>query len=80
MIPVRVPMDVSLHTIGGVRTLDVNHPLYERECPVCDEQLADVPMTLVCVGIEPRKRNSGDWASGAAVGVHAACAGLEEDR
>jgi hypothetical protein len=77
MIPIRVPAGLSLHTEGGVRTAQPDHWVYEADCPVCDERIADRPYTLVFVGIAPEDRKPGGWTTGAAVVVHAACAGLE---
>jgi hypothetical protein len=79
MIPVRVPVDVPIHTVGGIRTLMAEHPLYDRDCPVCDGPLTDLPITLVCVGIHPEDRKPSGWTTGGAVAVHAACAGVEPE-
>ena len=77
MIPVRVPADLTVNTIGGIRTLNPDHPLYATCCPVCDEQLDGLPITLVAVGIAPVDRKPAGWTTGGAVAVHAACAGVE---
>lgn len=79
MIPVRVPADVALYTVGGIRTLTPEHRLYRRDCPVCDRPLADQPITLVCVGIHPADRKPSGWTTGGAVAVHAVCAGVEPE-
>lgn len=76
MIPVRVPVDAPIHTVGGVRTLDSDHPLYIADCPVCDAVLGFEPITLVLVGIPPEDRKESGWTTGAAVTVHAACVGV----
>lgn len=73
MIPVRVPADLTIHTVGGVRSLDPDHPLYVADCPVCDRMLQDHPIILVAVGIAPEDRKDSGWTTGAAVAVHAAC-------
>lgn len=77
MIPVRVPMDAAIHTVGGVRTLDADHPAYSDPCPVCDGPAGDAPITLVLVGFAPGDRRPTGWGTGGAVVVHAACAGVE---
>lgn len=77
IIPVRVPFDAPLHTVGGVRTLQVDHPLYITDCPVCDAVLGSEPITLVFVGMLPEDRKESGWMTGAAIAVHAACAGVE---
>lgn len=75
MIPVRVPADAHTHTVGGVRTLDDGHPLCLVHCPVCDNLLGPEPITLVYVGMLPVDRKESGWTTGAAVAVHALCAG-----
>ena len=79
MIAVRVPSDAALHTVGGVRpALLPDHPSAAVPCPVCDGSLTEAPVTLVFVGIDPQSRtDAGAWCTGAAVVVHAACAGLD---
>lgn len=73
MIPVRVPVGAEVHEVGGVRRLDLDHPLYHQPCPVCDHGLGDLPMTLVYVGVEAEYRKTAGWMTGAAVAVHVAC-------
>lgn len=74
MIPVRVPHDAPLYTTGGILRLQPDHPLHDTPCPVCDAHLADAPLTLVYVGVEPGDRKEHGWMTGSAVTVHAACA------
>jgi hypothetical protein len=82
MIPVRVPRDASLHTVGGVRPpVAPTHPLANVPCPVCDGLLTEAPVTLVYVGVDPETHaEDRAWRTGAAVAVHAACAGLAPDQ
>lgn len=80
MIPIRVPANAPLHTVGGIRILDDQHPLYWEDCPVCDEPIGSRPLTLVYVGVLPEDRKERGWTTGAAVAVHAACAGLDTDQ
>lgn len=77
MIPVRVPVDAPLTTMGGVRTLGVGHFANDDVCPVCDQPLANTPITLVFVGIAPEDRKESGWTTGGSVIVHGACAGLK---
>lgn len=84
MIPVRIPADAPLHTVGGLRTIAPEHPMSQDDCPVCDVPLTVMPITLVYVGIDPETRaqvleKGKAYATGAAVAVHAACAGLDAD-
>lgn len=77
MIPVRARTDSPITHVGGIRTLRHDHPLAATECPVCDAALMDRPITLVFVGIDPETRAEGKtWCTGAAVAVHADCAGF----
>lgn len=78
MIPVRVESSSPITTTGGIRPpMDPSHPLAETPCPVCDGPLTIEPITMVLVGIDPETRAEGKtWCTGAAVVVHAACAGL----
>lgn len=76
MIPVRVPADASLHTVGGIRELSADHPLFMEDCPVCDCVLGFEPITLVYIGMMPEDRKAAGWTTGAAVAVHALCAGM----
>ncbi|HEY3702003.1 MAG TPA: hypothetical protein VGL32_07090 [Acidimicrobiales bacterium] len=75
MIPVRVPADLKVHTVGGVRRLEEENPLFYRDCPVCDTYLLDEPITLVAVGIRPDDRKERGWTTGGAIAVHVACVG-----
>ncbi|PZG04949.1 hypothetical protein C1I95_32985 [Micromonospora craterilacus] len=74
LIPIRVPATASVHTEGGIRTLDPDHPLYDRPCPVCGGRLGVQLVVLVYVGVCPDDRKSAGYHTGAAVAVHAACA------
>lgn len=79
IIPVRIPRAASTTTVGGVKpSLPPGHPFASQPCPLCDDLLTQAPVTLVFVGIDPQTRStSGTWCTGAAVYVHATCAGLE---
>ncbi|MFJ4515227.1 hypothetical protein [Streptomyces sp. NPDC088816] len=76
IIPIRVPVDAAIHTDGGIRQLGPEHPLFRVLCPACGSHLEDQPITLVYVGAHPEDRKASGWMTGAAVGVHAACAGV----
>jgi hypothetical protein len=81
MIPVRVRMDTKpVIAVDKVIDLSPTHPiaLSETPCPACDGPLAGTKVVLVFVGIAPedRERASGEWGTGGAVTVHAACAGV----
>ncbi|MEU1474535.1 hypothetical protein [Streptomyces sp. NPDC005760] len=78
IIPVRVPAGAPLHTEGGVRRLQPDHPLFSARCPACDNPLHDQPVTLVYVGAHPDSRKAAGWMTAAAVAVHAACAGITQ--
>ena len=73
MIPVRVPADAQVHEVGGVRRLDVDHPMYLHRCPVCDLPYGGEEITLVYVGVEADDRKPAGFMTGAAVAVHVAC-------
>jgi hypothetical protein len=75
IIPVRVPVGLEVYTVGGVRTVSVDHPLAGETCPVCDAYLAGTQVTLVYVGIRPDDRKATGWTTGAAVAVHVDCTG-----
>lgn len=75
MIPVRVPADAPMYLVGGERSLQPDHPLYDALCPACDEPLAALPITLVYVGMRPDDRKDSGWATGASVPVHVSCVG-----
>lgn len=74
MIPIRIPADATIHTVGGTRELTADHPLFTQDCPVCDCVLGFEPITLVLVGVLPEDRKESGWTTGAAVAVHALCA------
>jgi hypothetical protein len=78
VIPVRVPADAKV-TFASERlfTISPSHPVYHDKCPVCDIRFSESgqPAVLVFVGIAPEDRKPGGWTTGAAVCVHAACAG-----
>lgn len=78
MLSVRVESASPITTVGGVRPpVAAGHPLADVPCPVCDGPLTVEPITLVLVGIDPETRAEGEtYCIGAAVAVHAACAGL----
>lgn len=79
IIPVRVQTDSPITHLGGIRNLRPDHPLAQHPCPVCDGPLTDAPVTLVFVGIDPRARaEAKTWCTGAAVAVHADCAGFSQ--
>jgi hypothetical protein len=85
VIPVRVD---TLPTLGSTRVLTIaaGHPLVGAMCPACDERLErDARVVLVLVGPGPdaedqKAAREGRWHTGAAVTVHALCAGLTADR
>lgn len=81
MIPVRVP-SAMMPVLAGERrmTIQKNHPLHDEPCPVCDGPLGEAVTVLVFAGIEPGDRKPSGWTTGAAVAVHAACAGVPEER
>lgn len=64
--------------LASERRLNVQpgHPLYEAPCPVCDGLLGETATVLVFAGIEPQDRKPGGYTTGAAVAVHAFCAGV----
>lgn len=63
--------------------LDPGHPLTYTLCPGCDFPLGnEAPVALVYVGPGPdpedrQKAREGRWHTGAAVAVHALCAGAD---
>lgn len=79
MIPVRVPADLTV-TLASERrfTFALEHPLCRERCPVCDYPLGNAVSVLVFAGIEPGDRKEAGWTTGAAVAVHAVCAGVPE--
>ncbi len=71
MIPVRVPADAKPVLASDRRiAMQPDHPLFDVLCPVCDVFLGDRETVLILVGRKP-----GAWTTGAAVAVHADCAG-----
>jgi hypothetical protein len=80
MIPVRVRMDTRpVLATDRVTDLQPTHPLAlsETPCPACDGPLAGTKVVLVFVGIAPEDRErASEWGTGAAVTVHATCAGV----
>lgn len=76
MIPVRVPADM-IPVLADDRpiTMADGHPLTGEACPVCDGPLGYTPIVLVFAGISPEHRKQAGQATGAAVAVHAECAG-----
>jgi hypothetical protein len=77
IIPVRVPAD-AMPVLASERRMTIlpGHPLYDELCPVCDGLLGELVTVLVFAGIEPESRKPAGWATGAAVAVHAICAGV----
>lgn len=73
MIPVRVPADAQVTEVGGVRRMDVDHPMFLHRCPVCDLPYGNEPFTYVYVGVEADMRKPAGFMTGAAVAVHVAC-------
>lgn len=80
MIPVRVPVTARPVLATGRRfTVAPGHPLAEAPCPVCDGPLGDgQEVVLVLAGIAAEDRKLTGWTTGAAVAVHATCAGYAE--
>lgn len=82
MIPVRVnaPLPTITRVFPG---LPSDHSLHDQLCPACDGQLGDAgPVALVYIGPGDdaetlEKARLGRWHTGAAVAVHAACAGMD---
>lgn len=79
MIPVRVASDAQ-PVLASERliTMQVDHPMYFQPCPVCDRHLGAQDVVLVLVGIAPEDRKPAGFTNGAAVPVHASCAGVPE--
>lgn len=80
IIPVRVPA-AAVPVLASERRMTIRpeHPLCDSPCPVCGIPLGGMVTVLVFAGIEPESRKPGGWATGAAVAVHAACAGVPEE-
>ena len=81
MIPVRVPAG-TVPVLASERRISIppGHPLYDSPCPVCDGLRGEAVTVLVFAGIEPESRKPAGWATGAAVAVHASCAGVPEEK
>lgn len=80
IIPVRVPAAAVPTTAGGRQfTMRPDHPLYRMQCPVCEERCGAAACVLVLAGVRPENRKPAGWVNGAAVIVHAACAGVPEE-
>jgi len=47
-------------------------------CPVCDGPLGDGVIVLILAGIAPEGRKLEGFTTGAAVAVHAVCAGVSD--
>jgi hypothetical protein len=82
MIPVRVPADAR-PALACERRLRIErgHPMYDQPCPVCVKRLGSAVTVLILAGIAPEDRKpepAGRWATGAAICVHAVCAGYPE--
>lgn len=80
IIPVRVPA-TARPVLASERRMSIrpDHPLYDSPCPVCDHPLGEMVTVLVLAGIEPGDRKPTGWTTGAAVAVHALCAGVPEE-
>lgn len=77
MIPVRVQ-----GLPATLRTYPTPGPAIAGECcPACDEELTGwITLVHIGPGSDPQdqaKARAGRWHTGAAVAVHAACAGVE---
>jgi hypothetical protein len=79
IIPVRVPAG-AMPVLANERrfTVQPGHPLHDCLCPVCDEPLGGQVSVLILAGIMPENRKPAGWTTGAAVSVHAACAGYPD--
>jgi hypothetical protein len=80
VIPVYVPAG-AMPVLANERRFTVlpGHPLYEELCPVCDGLLGELVAVLVFAGIEPGDRKPRGHTTGAAVAVHAMCAGVPDE-
>ena len=76
MIPVRV-LSSTKPILASERRFS-NGTAENYPCPVCDLPLGTGIVVLVFVGIEPERRKPGGYTTGAAVAVHAVCAGVDE--
>lgn len=80
IIPVRIRSDARPLLANDRRfTVRPDHPLAIVPCPVCDELLAGRVCVLIVAGIAPEDRKPGGYTTGAAVAVHAACAGVRDE-
>jgi hypothetical protein len=81
IIPVRVPAG-AMPVLASERRMTIlpGHPLYDELCPVCDGLLGEATAVLVFAGIESESRKPGGFTTGAAVAVHAFCAGVPEEK
>jgi hypothetical protein len=80
IIPVRIAADTKPVLASERRfTAHRGHPLDEHPCPVCDGPLGDQVSVLIVAGIAPEDRKPGGYTTGAAVAVHALCAGFREE-
>ena len=80
MIPVRIASNTKT-VLASERRFPAhrNGPWLPSPCPVCDLPLDDQVTVLVFVGIAPEDRKPGGYTTGAAVQVHAACAGVPDE-
>lgn len=80
VIPVRVPADAK-PVLASERRFAAHrgHPIDIHPCPVCGLPLGDRVTVLILAGIEPSDRKPDGWTTGAAIMVHAACAGVPEE-
>ena len=80
IIPVRIPASARPVLASERRiTIAPDHPMHESRCPVCDRFLGDGVTVLIVAGIEPGDRKLAGYVTGAAVAVHAACAGVPDE-
>lgn len=82
MIPVRVPADARpVLAVERRMLIERGHPMYDQPCPVCVKRLGSAVTVLILAGIAPEDQKpnpAGCWTTGAAVCVHAVCAGYPE--
>ena len=85
MIPVRVSADAKPVLASERRfRIGFEHPMGYAPCPACGKPLAGQSTVLVLTGIAPEadkwpaEDRAGRWATGGAVLVHAACAGVPD--
>ena len=58
--------------------IERGHPMYDQPCPVCLKRLGSGITVLILAGIAPEDRKTVGWTTGAAICVHAVCAGVPE--